>query len=93
MVNLRTFEISDNLFLGFKRVLDLDNFDNNDQIINEMKKLLHKFLKKENFEILIEKLHEKKFIMPNFADILIKPEYDENNIIYLCSYCHKKHCC
>ena len=38
----KNHEISDNLFLGFN-AFDLDNFDNNDQIINEMKKLLHDF--------------------------------------------------
>lgn len=92
MVNFRTFQISDDTFWGFRRKLDLDYFDNNEEIVEEMKRQLKLILQAENFEILIERLDKKKFHMPEFGDILVKAEFNENNIIYMCSHCHGQ-CC
>ena len=92
MVNYRTFQISDDLFWGFSRKIDLDYFDSNEEIIQEMKRQLKLFLQQENFEVLIEKLEKKEFHMPEFGDILIKPELNEQAIIYMCSHCHGN-CC
>lgn len=92
MVNYRTFQISDDLFWGFRRKIDLDYFDSNEEIIKEIKRQLKLFLQQENFEILIEKLEDVQFHMPEFGDILVKPEFNEQTIIYMCSHCHGD-CC
>ena len=55
-----------------------------------MKRQLTEFLKKENFEILIEKLEKKKYHTMEFGDILVKTEPDTT--IYICDHCHGN-CC
>ena len=91
MVNYKRIFISDDLFWGFEKKIDLDDFDTSDDIIIYMKQCLQNELKKYNFEILIEKLDKKKFYIPNIGKILI--DYNKEDTIYMCNHNHETHKC
>jgi len=90
MVNLRTFQISGKYFWGFKRTIDLDYFDNSQDIIKKIKEEIKIYLKKENLEILVDKLNEKKYHIMDIGKILV--ETKPLSTIFICDHCHKN-CC
>ena len=57
---MRTFQFSHALFWGFKREVDLDEVESLVDIFKTMCGYLVKYLKKENLEILVEKLDISK---------------------------------
>ena len=49
MSNIRTFKVSDEFFQGFEILLDLDYYDSNEEICNQMKQSLIGFFGKSSF--------------------------------------------
>ena len=86
MVNNRTCIISCPTFWGYKKIVDLDTVDSNDEIIAIVLDGLNEQLKQINLIYLIEILEkykkEKKYgIHTNFTDLLLSEE-----IIYVCNH-------
>jgi len=80
---LKTIQISDQLFWGYNEIIDINNFDNFNDLGLYMKKELIGFLKNNNLLNLAEKandliLHNHKYI---YYDDLYKTN---DNIIYMC---------
>lgn len=88
MVNLRKFCISDKLFSGFEIMIDLDNFENLDNIIKEVLKNAIDVLEEKKFYNLVRLLKDKanKFHVHDytFPEILMSRT---NDIFYICSHC------
>lgn len=87
MKMIKTFIISDEIFQGYKLLLDPMLFDSIKSLIEHVKDNIKALLIINNFEILIKKInkidlhiHEYKFI----TDI----QKSDNNIIYICSHSH-----
>jgi hypothetical protein len=79
--NYRTFQISDNLFWGYKQKININLYTNTDDIINEMRTRLKEFLHQYNLEVLKEKVDTIDYNLPEFETILISKPTD---IIYMC---------
>ena len=79
--NYRTFQISDNLFWGYKQKININLYTNTDDIINEMKTRLKEFLHQYNLEVLKEKVNTIHYNLPEFETVLISKPTD---IIYMC---------
>ena len=86
MVNYRTFEISDELFSGFRLKIDLDNIDCLDDIIAYFYQVLFNILTYYKLESLLAKLNRKSFHIHDYimTDILLS---DINHIFYICGHC------
>lgn len=83
---LKTIQISDEYFWGFKEEIDINNFSFFDEIAIYIKKELIRFLRHNNLLNLTDKaeqlkLHNHKFV--NYIDIF----YTNYDIIYLCGSC------
>jgi hypothetical protein len=86
MVNNRLFQISDNLFAGFRLLVDLDEIDNMDQIIDQIVNDLRNILKQHKLEILEMELNKKKFHIHDvtFEKILLS---EPNEVFWVCIHC------
>jgi len=86
MVNYRCFSISDELFSGFKKQVDLDEINTLQDIINEVNDDLMALLKNNNLDSLENNLTKKAFHIHGytFVDIL---QSDPNKLFYICSHC------
>lgn len=85
MVNLKNFQVSDEIFWGYKITLDIDFFNNEKDLIKIVKEDMKLFFKKFNLIMLSEKLDYIEFHIPNLNNI----KQSNNQIIYICSH---KHC-
>jgi len=86
MVNFRKFTISDDLFSGFTRPVDLDIVENIEQIIKIVVGDLKTVFNDNNFVILRETVEKRNFHIHDysFEDMLLsKP----NTTFYICSHC------
>ena len=86
MVNYRTFCISDELFTGFERFIDLDEVESKEEIINKVLEDLRSILNQNNLQVLVGKLGQTRFHIHNFSfsDLLLsKP----NTRFYICNHC------
>lgn len=86
MVNVRIFEISDEIFGGFSCQIDLDFVNTLDEICNEILIRLRGIINQYNLFHLNTLLEKKKFHIHgySFADILIS---DSHKIFYICCHC------
>jgi hypothetical protein len=76
--------LSAELFWGFLREIEVNNFKNNEEIIEYMVSELKKFLLLENLQLLIEKLEKTKFHMHcQFIDLT------DDILYYICDHDHK----
>ena len=84
MVNIRSFTVSDDLFSGFKVMVDMDIVENIGDIVTIVYDELLNTL--GNMSILTEKLKTRRFHMHNvtFAQILMS---DPLARFYICSHC------
>lgn len=85
-VILRNFIFSCNFFHGFRRTIDVNIHETNNDIVSFMINELEDELKKGHFEILLEKLNEIKstyHIHCNFGTIIL-----EDKDYYICSGGH-----
>lgn len=81
MVNIKTFQFSDNIIWGFKVTIDMDLCDTNLDIINESKKQVLSFLDKNNLQLIKEKFNGTKYhIHKNFGDLFLNSDID-----YICT--------
>ena len=80
-----TFKLSDELFQGYEVVLDLDYFENLNEIYDQVTNTLKTHLELHKFELLLERLKEKKFHIHDetFGNILLKSQSD---IVWVCSH-------
>jgi hypothetical protein len=81
MVNYRTFQISDNLFWGFKSSVNIDHYTNSDDIVLEVKNRLKAFLKQNNLLELADKVDEKVLSAPDIKTINASKKTDT---LYIC---------
>mgnify|MGYP006090558757 CR=1 FL=1 len=88
MINYRTFQISDDLFWGFKVNLNIDLFNNSLDIVKEVKEQLKNFLSKHNLQVLKEKIYDKQLHTSSINDIRNSKNTD---IIYVCTCNHIEH--
>ena len=81
-----TFKISDDLFQGFEVVLDMDYFENTEEICTQVEKTLKTHLELHKFERLIESLKTKKFHIHDeeFGSILLKTQ---EQVVWICTHC------
>ena len=83
-MNLRKFILSCKYFSGFSCSVDLDNHDNIDTVIDEVKLKLRRVLKENNLSILLQHLDSTNYHIHDytFADALMK-----SHPFYICSHC------
>ena len=86
MPNICIFKVSDVLFQGFEILLDLDYYDSNEEICNQMKQSLIGFLENHNFEVLVLKAQDLNLHIHDveFGTILLADEDDE---VWVCGGC------
>ena len=86
MVNFRNFYISDELFSGFTRPVDLDKVNTIEEIIELVVKDLKMIFNDNNFVLFIEALKTRKFHVHDysFEDMLLS---EPNTTFYICSHC------
>jgi hypothetical protein len=86
MVNFRKFTISDDLFSGFTRPVDLDIVENIEQIIKIVVGDLKTVFNNNNFDILRETVEKRNFHIHDysFEDMLLS---EPNTTFYICSHC------
>jgi hypothetical protein len=84
MVNLRSFTVSDELFLGFEVLVDLDQVDDLMDIVNIVYNKLINAL--GSMSILVEKLKTRNFHIHDltFEQLLVS---DHRALFYVCSQC------
>ena len=82
------FQISDDLFWGYKEDIEIKDFTNSEDIVEVIRCNLEIKLQSMGLEMLCEKLKEKKFHIPKIEEIL----KNNTNTIYICSHCHNEGC-
>ena len=85
-MSFRAFSISDDLFSGFTRPVDLDNVDNIEEVIKIVVDDLKMVFDNNNFVILKETVEKRNFHIHDysFEDILLS---EPNTTFYICSHC------
>jgi hypothetical protein len=85
----RTFQISSEVFWGYRMLIDISNFDSIKSITDYMKNDVRLFLSSRNLQLLIEKLDTSNFHIHSpfdtFEDLLRKT--DHSSVIYVCDHC------
>ncbi len=89
MSNIRPFQFSCALFLGYRAHIDLDLCDTLDDIINSATQNLRNFLKSNNLEVLCEKLDNFHYHIHDttFVDILMSTPTPGKVEFYICGQC------
>jgi len=84
---IRQFEISDDHFQGFKVRLDMDHFDTNEAICDEVKRRLISFLGERDLFSLVNLAGKKRFHIHNhkFGALLLLPHEDT---VWVCHHEH-----
>ena len=88
MVNNRTFQLSCDLFGGYKMTLDLDYIDSVNEITSYIKANLNNELRNLNLIGLAENLENLDLHCPSVETILI--EYTPSDIVYICEHLHNE---
>ena len=87
--NQRTFQLSSELFWGYKLSLDISRFDSIKSLITYVVSDIRTFLLSRNLQLLVEKLDECKFHIhephDTFEELISHSTY--NDIIYICDHC------
>ena len=83
-MNLRRFKLSCKYFSGFTCNVDMDDHDNMDTVIDEVKSKLRLILKENNLSILIQHLDCTNYHIHGytFTDTLLN-----NREFYICNHC------
>ena len=86
---LRTFQLSSDLFWGYKITLDISRFDTIRSVIEYVKSDLRTFLLSRNLQCLVEKLDECKFHIHEPHDTFEELVHNStcNDIVYICDHC------
>jgi hypothetical protein len=84
---MTTFKISDEYLQGFEVILDLDYYENMEEICAQVQKKVTTHLKLYKFERLLERIKHKKFHIHDetMGSVLLK---GVNNITWVCSHCN-----
>ena len=70
----RKFVISCPIFGGFERNININDYNNIDEIVEKIINELHNTLKNNNFNALISKFNETKYNYPMSIDTIISVE-------------------
>lgn len=86
---MRTFQISSDLFWGYRISIDISHFDGIKSIIDYIKSDIRTFLLSRNLQCLVEKLDECKFHIHQPYDVFqdIKNLTTIDDVIYICDHC------
>ncbi len=86
MVNNRQFILSDDLFSGFTKTIDLDETNTLSELIDEVYNELYNLFKEQKLDLLLANLKTKKFHIHDysFEDILLSQPM---TVFYICSHC------
>lgn len=86
---LRNFQVSSELFWGYKITLDISRFDTIKSVITYVKSDLKTFLLSRNLQCLVEKLDESIFHIHEPHDTFEELIHNSTNddIIYICDHC------
>lgn len=89
LTTIRTFQISSDLFWGYRMSIDISHFDTIKSIIDYVKSDIKTFLLSRNLQCLVEKLDECKFHIHQPYDIFDDlMNYTTNkDVIYICDHC------
>lgn len=86
---IRTFQISSDLFWGYRLIIDMSKFSDISTIIDYIKNDIRTFLLSRNLQCLVEKLDACKFHIHDpystYSDIL--KNTTSENVIYICDHC------
>ena len=89
MNTTRIFQVSSELFWGFRVCADLMHFDDVKAVVEYIKQELKLFLLSRNLQCLVTKLEQTKFHIHHpyntYNDLLHKSEPDE--VVYICDHC------
>lgn len=89
MSSTRTFQLSSDLFWGYRVSVDVVNFDCLTSLIDYIKSDIRHFLLSKNLQMLVEKLDQCRFHIHSpydeFHDLLERT--DELTVIYVCDHC------
>lgn len=89
MATIRTFQLSSDLFWGYRVCVDVGSFDCMKNLIEYIKGDIKQFLLSKNLQMLIEKLDQCRFHIHSpydeFHDLLNRT--DERTVIYVCDHC------
>jgi hypothetical protein len=86
---IRTFQLSSDLFWGYKMSIDISRFDNIQCIIEYVKNDIKTFLLSRNLLCLVEKLDSCRFHIHQPYDMFehLINYTTSNDIIYICDHC------
>lgn len=89
MMNTRIFQVSSDLFWGYRVNLDITSFDSITSIIEYVRSDLKQFLLSKNLQMLVEKLDACHFHIhsPYNEYIQLVKQADDQTIIYICDHC------
>lgn len=89
MASSRTFQLSSDLFWGYRVSVDVGNFDCMTSLIEYIKSDIRHFLLSKNLQMLVEKLDQCRFHIHSpydeFHELLSRT--DERTVIYVCDHC------
>lgn len=89
-MNLRKFQLSDDLFWGYQLTLDLDFFTNEQHLINIIKEDMIQFFKSKNLLQLVDKISQIELHIPPLSKI---KQNINQQLVYVCSHRHNCNCC
>lgn len=88
--SVRTFQISSDLFWGYRVEVDISHFDDIGHIIDYVRSDIRTFLLSRNLQCLVEKLDECHFHIhspfDNYDELLRKTTVD--TVVYVCDHCN-----
>lgn len=86
---IRTFQISSDLFWGYRMSIDISKFDDIKSIVSYVKSDIRTFLLSRNLQCLVEKLNECKFHIHQPYDVLqdLMNNTTTDNVVYICDHC------
>lgn len=87
--NFRIFQVSSDIFWGYRLSVDISHFDSIKGIIDYVKSDIKTFLLSRNLQCLVEKLDECKFHIHEPHDIFeeLLQCTTNNDVIYICDHC------
>lgn len=86
---LRIFQVSSDLFWGYRITIDVGKYDCVTSIIDFIKSDIRSFLLSKNLQMLVEKLDACRFHIHSpfdcYGDLLTRT--DDRTVIYVCDHC------
>lgn len=84
----RIFQVSSDLFWGYRVNVDISSFDSIISIIEYVRSDLRQFLLSKNLQMLVEKLDACHFhIHSPYNEYVQLVQADDQTIIYICDHC------